>query len=241
VLRTDAAALKRKRKQRFLNGTAACLNAPLALLNVALHAALSTPLHFMCRLLRFRSLREKAKRLFARSPPPANPSHQMRPQDRRAIRPECLSTPIIGAICQRPAARSLPGALTTKCARHRCGCGLRPCPRWRSGSALRGLDLQSREYIYQSDPFCPSLRQHRPSTPERASSRVQGREDGRAKYAKPGNGFGDVALADFIGTRLPGPSHGARYGVSGAALASLFQDHPTTLRRGTPTPKYSPR
>ena len=43
VLRTDAAAFKTQRKQRFLNGTAVCLNAPLALLNVALHAALTTP------------------------------------------------------------------------------------------------------------------------------------------------------------------------------------------------------
>ena len=73
---------------------------------------------------------------------------------------------IIGAICQRPAARSLPGALGAKCARHRCGGGLRPCPHWRSGFALRGLSSQSPNNIYQADPFCPSLRSHAPSLPK---------------------------------------------------------------------------
>ena len=46
MLRTDAAAHKTERKQRFLNENAVCLIAPLALLNVALHAALTTPSAF---------------------------------------------------------------------------------------------------------------------------------------------------------------------------------------------------
>jgi hypothetical protein len=46
VLRTDADAHKTERKRRFLNENAVCLTAPLALLNVALNAALSTPAAF---------------------------------------------------------------------------------------------------------------------------------------------------------------------------------------------------
>ena len=204
MLRTDAAAHKTERKQRFLNENAVCLIAPLALLNVALHAALSTPPHFKRRFLRLRSLHDKVRRLLVRSPPPLKPDHfKCGPHGAAAqFAPRVCLRQSSGPFANVRRQEACRARLPIGRARHRSG--WRYAGRhWRSGFALRGLLLQSPNNIYQSDPFCPSLRQHRPSTPERASSRVQGREDGRAKYAEPADGFGDMALADFIGVRLP--------------------------------------
>ena len=146
VLRTDAAALKTKRKQRFLDGNAVCLNAPLALLNVAPNAALSTPAAFQVPVPPVAFTPRKAETsLRSFTSTGETRSLQMRPHGTAGqFAPSVCLRQSIGAICQRPAARSLPGALTTKCARHRSG--WRYAGRhWRSGFALRGLDLRSPE------------------------------------------------------------------------------------------------
>ncbi|MBU1694680.1 MAG: hypothetical protein KKC51_12045, partial [Verrucomicrobia bacterium] len=81
VLRTDAAAHKTERQQRFLNGNAVRLTAPLALLNIALNAALSTPAAFQVPVSPASFTPRKGENAFSlvhlhRQ----NPSLQMRPQ-----------------------------------------------------------------------------------------------------------------------------------------------------------------
>ena len=100
----------------------------------------------------------------------------------------------------------------------------------RSKECFLNLRIQSINH-----PLLPTLRQHRPSTPERASFRVQVRENGRAKYSEPATVSTMWRSPMRSESVFPGPSHGARYDVSGAALASLFTDHHQTLARGMPT------
>lgn len=124
--------LRSMRKQRFLTRTAVCLNAPLALLNVALNAALTTPSAFQVPVSPAPFTPRKGETPFRSFTSTGETrSLQMRPpRSRRAIRPACLSAPIIGAICQRPAARGLPGALRKE---------MRPSPLRLRPSALSSL------------------------------------------------------------------------------------------------------
>ena len=128
-----------------------------------------------------RSLHAKPKRLCARSPPPAKHDHFKRgPQDSYwAIRPACLSTPnhrghLPTSGGPEPAGRvfkqDAPGTAPASASRAVAGVG---------PSALRGLIFQSPNTIYQSDPFCPSLRQQRPSEAKRACFSVPGQNTGR--------------------------------------------------------------
>lgn len=99
------------------------------------------------------------------------------PKNRRAIRPECAPTVQTSRPFAFSAARPA-GRSSCSRARHRSG--------WRklavagvAPSALRGLFFQSPNTIYQSDPFCPSLRQQRPSEAKRACFSVPGQNTGR--------------------------------------------------------------
>jgi hypothetical protein len=136
----------------------------------------------------------------------------------------------VAAICLF-GGKNLPGALRTEA---------RPAPLRLAvaGVALRGLVFQSPNKIYQSDPFCPRFARIAPPHLNALVSVFRAR-----KTAAPSTPNPQTISAMWIssGSVSPGPSHGARYGVSGAALASLLKDQPKTLARGMPTPKNPAR
>ena len=109
-------------------------------------------------------------------------------------------------------------------------------------SALRGLFFQSPNIIYQSQPFFPTLRHHRPSAPEHPCFLAPGKKSRRAAVCRNRDRFRRggafrfyrnrlfLALRSATATALPG----RRW------LRSSRTTH-QTLARGIPTPKDSPR
>ncbi len=131
--------------------------------------------------------------------------------------------------------QDLPGALlvlapgTAPASASRAVAGVAP-------SALRGLVFQSPNTIYQSDPFCPSLRQQRPSEAKRACFSVPGQNTGRPLcYA------GKRARLPLANARCLWPSTERALRLFRGAAGFALQRPPTgPLRAGRP-PQRVPR